>query len=399
MGQDLSKPLAITQPVRLAITPEIDGKIAEEEWDTLASDGTFTSYFQWEPENLYWAGTAPIGHDIVLSLDTKSDGWLIGDDNLEFRVSLNQGQPVLSVRRLDATEAGGPKWTNAAVINESVKLAATSSDTGWTLEAKFTPPSHEAPAVGSRLGVRVDCVPTGSDMGEPYFPRAMGFLNLQFDLGQNLPSGFSWKPEFLVRTVPVDDSFKVKFGFKRTEDVEFSQVDYRAEGYAKKLMATGSKPFPTWDKKGRIGDDYATIIARDAGVGYRVLRLTLTGKDNQSTVLRSSFKIADLIEYEVKLPKTLPLDPDARIIRGSVNLRSNGLKRISGTFHFGAPEAWTATRGKETSFVIYHSRGVAKVPIELIVPKDTVGVFPLTFTSKVGDKTITKTIYVPVGQS
>ena len=283
--------------------------------------------------------------------------------------------------------------------NDSRQVICAKAAGSWELEASFTPPSHEAPAAGKRFGLRIDPVATGASVGEPYQPRNLGFVNLQYDLGQNLPSGFSWKPDFLVRTVPVDDSFRVKFGFKRTENVEFSQVEYRAEGAAKKLMATGSKPFPQWDKKGRVGDDYATIIAKDAGVGYRVLRLTLIGKNEPPTVLRSSFKIADLIDYEVKLPKQLPLDPEARIVRGSVNLRSNGFKRINGTFQFKAPEAWTATRGKETPFVIYHSRGVAKVPIELIIPKDTVGVFPLTFTSTVGDKVITKTIYIPVGQS
>ena len=126
--------------------------------------------------------------------------------------------------------------------------------------------------------------------------------------------------------------------------------------------------------------------------------MTLVGKDNEQTVLRSSFKIADLIDYDINLPKKLALDPEARIIRGSVNLRSNGLKRINGVFKFKAPEAWTATRGKESPFVIYHSRGVAKIPLEIIVPKDTVGVFPLTFTVTVGDKAITKTVYMPVGQ-
>lgn len=398
VSADMTKPLVVGQPVRLAITPLLDGKLAEEEWDKLAEADGFESYFQWEPETVYWAAKAKAGEDVVLTLDTNADGWLIGNDNLEFRVSNSNGSPSLSVRRLDATDPNGPKWTTSLVISESVRMATSQFEGGWILEASFTPPGTESPAAGRRYGLRIDPVATGSEVGEPYVPRSLSFVNLQFDLGQDLPTGFSWKPDFLVRSVPVDDSFKVKYGFKRTEDLSFSQVEYRAEGYAKSLMATGTKPFPQWDKKGKSSEEYATIIAKDAEVGYRVLRLTLLGGDGKATVLRSSFKIADLIDYEVNLPKILPMDPEARIVRGSITLRSNGLQRVKGDFKLTVPEPWTATRGKETQFVIYRSRGLAKIPIELIVPKDTVGVFPVTMTSTIGDRVVKKTVYIPVGQ-
>lgn len=396
---DFAKPFGVTQPVRLAITPLLDGKIDEEEWDTLSADGNCQSYFQWEPETLYWGAKLGDQQDAVLSLDTNADGWLVGDDNLEFRVTFANDQPTLSVRRLDATDPNGPKWVSSGVLTESIKLHTAKTEAGWSLEAAYTPPVSESPVQGQKYGVRIDGVATGADLGPPYEPRNVAFLNLQYDLGQNLPSGFSWKPDFLVRNVPVDDSFKVKYGFKRTEPVNFKQVDFRAEGEAKNLMAAGSRPFPAWDKKGRIGEEYATLISRGAPVGYKVLRLTLVGEDGSTTVLRSSFKISDLVEFDVNLPKSLKLDPDARIIRGSIDVRSNGLKRVNGEFNFKIPDAWTVTRGKTTNFTIYHSRGVSKVPVEFIIPKDTVGVFPLTFTAVIGEKTVTKTIYLPVGQS
>ncbi|MBS1721717.1 MAG: hypothetical protein JSS66_01790 [Armatimonadetes bacterium] len=395
---DLSAAYTVPQTVRLAITPVLDGKISPEEWDSLSNSGGCDAYFQWEPETLYFAANAKDGEDVVVSLDMKSDGWLVGDDNLELRIGFKDGQPALSTRKLDSTDPAGPAWKESGILHESIKLMGTKTDSGWSFEASFTPPANQTPNVGTKLGLRIDAVPAGSDLGGAFLPRGMSFVNLQFDLGQNLPSGFSWRPDFLVRSVPVDDSFKVKYGFKRSENVEFSHVEYRAEGYAKDLMATGTKPFPSWDKKGKAGEQYATIIASGAPVGYRVLRLSLKGKDGAETTLRSSFRIADLVEYDVHLPRSLPLDPDARIIRGSVDIRSNGLKRINGNFKFHLPSEWTATRGKETKFTIYHSRGVAKVPLEFIVPKDTVGVFPLTFVGEIGDKVVSKTMYVPVGQ-
>lgn len=400
MAQDspLDKPLQVGQPVRLAITPILDGKLDSEEWDVLAQSELAETFFQWEPETLYWAARTKAGQDVVFSYDANADGWLVGDDNLEFRVTFDESQPSVTIRRLSGTDPNGPKWVDANVVTESVKVMASQTNDSWEVECSYTPPGTESPQEGKRVGVRVDVINKGESTGEPFVPRVMSFVNLQFDMGMNLPSGFSWKPDFLVRSVPVDDSFKVKYGFKRTEKVDFSQVDYRAEGFAKPLMAAGTKPFPEWDKKGHIGENYATIIASNAPVGYRVLRLTLTGTDKTETVLRSSFRIAELVDFDAHLPSKLSLDPEARIIRGSVDLRSNGLKRINGLFNLKTHDSWTATRGKSTPFVIYRSRGVAKIPVELIVPKDCVGVFPLTFTVTIGDKVITKTKYIPVGQ-
>jgi len=397
-AHDMAAPFTLSQPVRLAITPAMDGKVEEEEWDALADSGGCRAFFQWEPETLYWGARAKEGEDVVLSLDMNSDGWLVGNDNLEFRVSYAGGAPSVSVRRLDASDPNGPTWVASGVLNESVKVAAGAGTGTWDLEASFVPPSAKAPATGSRYGIRIDAVPAGAPTGEAFQPRALGFVKLQMDLGQDLPSGFSWKPDFLVRSVPVDDAFKVKYHFKKTEDVAFNQVECRAEGLAQGMMATGSRPFPVWDKKGAAKDEYVSSIATKAGVGYRVLRMTLGDGSEKKTVLRSSFRIADLIDFDVRLPKSLNLDPDARIVRGSVDLRSNGLRRVDGAFNIKVPEAWTVTRGKGTNFVIYHARGMAKVPIEIIVPRDQVGVFPLTFTAKVGDKTIEKTTFLSVGQ-
>lgn len=394
----MATPYTLAQPVRLAITPLMDGRVEEEEWDALAESGGCRSFFQWEPETLYWGARAKDGEDIVLSLDMNADGWLVGSDNLEFRVSFTGGNPTVSVRRLDASDPNGPAWVASRVLNESLKVTATQGQGEWDLEASFVPPSAKSPAIGSRYGLRIDAVTAGSSTGDPFQPRALGFVKLQMDVGQDLPSGFSWKPDFLVRSVPVDDAFKVKYHFKKTEEVGFNQVECRAEGLARGLMATGSRPFPLWDKKGTAKDEYVSAIATKAGVGYRVLRMTLGDGEGKKTVLRSSFRIADLIDFDVRLPKVLTLDPDARIVRGSVDLRSNGLKRVDGSFTVKVPEAWTVTRGKTTNFVIYHARGMSKVPIELIVPRDQVGVFPLTFTAKVGDKTIEKTTFLSVGQ-
>lgn len=388
----------VRQIVRLALTPKLDGSIEPEEWDLLSTNDNGETYFQWEPETLYWGAKVPDSSDAVLTLDMGSNGWLVGNDNLEFRVNFNHGEPIVNIRRLDATDPNGPKWVPANVLMESIKVSAKKADQGWILESSFIPQATMAPAPGQKLGVRCDLVPTGSDLGEPSVPRVLSFVSLQYDLGQNLPTGFSWKPDFLVRNVPVDDDFTVKYGFRRTEEIGFDHIEFRPEGSAQGTMASGQRPFPDWDKKGRTREDYKTSIAKDAGTGFRILRVSLHKEGQPETVLRSSFKISELVDFNVNLPKSLELHPDARIIRGSIDIRSNGLKSIKGVFNLSVPEEWTVTRNKQTNFTIYHSRGLAKIPVEFIIPKDTVGVFPLKYQAVIGDKTIAKTMFLPVGQ-
>ncbi|MCW5939143.1 MAG: hypothetical protein KF884_03605 [Fimbriimonadaceae bacterium] len=384
-------------PVRLALTPLLDGRLEDEEWEPLSSTDEARTFFQWEPGSLYWAVRAPLGQDVVVSVDESGDGWLVGSDGWEFRIAYADNKPVLSARRLDATEPEGPAWVPVSVPPEALRMAVGIEGEDWILESQWIPFEPVAPAAGRKMGVRIDTVPTGSDLGPAYLPRALSFVSLQMDQGRNLPIGFSWRPEYMVRSVPVEDRFKVRFRFVREGEVRFDQIEYRPEGLAAKEMTAGRLPFPEWNQKGQASNVYESAISGSARPGYRILRSTLT-HNGAATELRSSFRIAELVDFDVNLPKSLPLSPEARIIRGSVDVRSNGMKRVDGKFSFSVHPDWTVTRGRQTDFSIYHSRGVRKVPLEIIVPKDTMGVFPLMFQAVIGDKTVSRTIYLPVGQ-
>ncbi len=395
----LSRPFSVAQTVRLAITPTLDGRLDDEEWDRLSADGGAESGFQWEPEVVYWSARAKDGEDVVLSLDEAADGWLVGSDNLEFRVSFRDGAPSLSVRRLDGTQPNGPVWLEAAVPASSVTLSGAKGDDGWVLEGAFRPAVPLAPAAGRRLGLRVDAVPMGSDLGPAFMPRPLAFVSLQTDMGQALPTGFRWRPETLVRDVPVEDEFKVRYAFERAGAVEFEQLEYRVEGSGRDAMAAGTQPFPTWNSKGRAAFDYASRIRPDTRPGYRVLRTSLRQPDGSLTVLRSSFQVAELVDFKIDLPRELPPSPEARIVKGHVVVRSNGMKRVNGRFSISVPEEWTVSRGSDVPLTIYHSRGSARIPVEIIVPKDTVGTFPVKVEARIGDRIIAKTVYVPVGRA
>ncbi|MCW5935738.1 MAG: hypothetical protein KIT11_00330 [Fimbriimonadaceae bacterium] len=389
------------QPVRLAMTPTLDGQIGMEEWDFLSDDGGCASYFQWEPGSVYWGATIPEGEDVLLSLDEGGDGWLVGDDNVEVRVGMSNGQPVVSVRRLDASDPAGPTWVPSGILGESLRFACTSHGDSWILEARYDPPAPVAPAIGRHYGVRIDAVPAGQGVGEAYIPRQVAVVNLQVDFGQGLPTGFSWKPGYVARHVPVEDKLKMTFDFRRQSeaDFRFNEIEVRAEGPVLQSLTSARLPFPEWNAKGKANYVYETPLSPTTQVGYRVVRATLRGADGRETVLRSSFRVAELIDFDVDLPKSLPLDPKARLVKGKVTLRSNGVRSVNGRFKLDIPKEWTVTRGADANLTIYHPKGIQRIPLELIIPGDTVGTYPLTFTAKIGDREVKRTIYIPVGQS
>src|SRR3990172_9016718 len=117
LGQAADNPFAapqnVAEPDRIALTPKLDGKLEEEEWDSFASSGGNSVSFQWEPGRIHAGASMPLSHELVVSLDLRGDGWLIGDDNLELRLGWSDGKPALKARWMNASEAAGPKWIDA----------------------------------------------------------------------------------------------------------------------------------------------------------------------------------------------------------------------------------------------------------------------------------------------
>ncbi len=382
--------------VRVALTPVLDGKIEKEEWDNLAESHGGMTYFQWEPEIIYWAAHAKTDQDIVLSLDYNADGWLVGDDNLELRIKFEAGEPRVRVRFLDATDPTGPMWRDGGVPPEAVKVAAAATEGGWILEGSYVPPYRQGPEAGKRLGVRVDAVPANIDLGEAYLPRGLAFVNLQLDSSRGLLPGMSWRPVVANRSVAREDRLKLKFEVQRDDEtVQLNRFEYRGEGLAKDMVASGMQPFPPFNRN-KSALDFDSIIARDAVPGWRVIRAEILGAGEQPILLRTSVRIADVVDFEVAIKENLQGSTDMQIIRTNVILRSQFTGRIEGTFFTEVPQDWSVSKGKEQKFAIYHSRGTARIPVEIIVPRNTVGVFPLTFKAKVGDDEMFKTIYLPI---
>ncbi len=386
----------IADPNRLALTPRLDGKFDEEEWDLLHASTDLPTYMQWEPNALYIGGNAPSGKDVVISLDLRGDGWLVGNDNLEVRVSWADGAPVTTARILDANNRNSPIWVYAPMTEKLISSAGTEKEGRWNFEAKIQTVDLPSFVLGRTIGIRTDLIDKGASTGEPFTPRACAVAALRYDRSRGLPSGMEWAPEYKVRSVTPGEGFKLRQTFTNHGQTQFRRVEMRSEGFAREATKLVAQPFPSFDKKGRSYVDFESGVSGDASVGYRLLRTQISGTGNADTVIQSSFLIANTVSFEPVFPMDLMMTADSRIVRGHVTLRSHTTNKVEGNLTIVVPSTWSVTKGATKRFSIYHSRGTMKIPIELIAPQREQGLIPIQFKAQIGNKTITDTAYVPI---
>lgn len=395
-GPLLADPFPVESPVRLAVTPRMDGRLEEGEWQRLSRDEELASYLQWEPGILYLAGTTRLDRDLVFSLDLLADGWLVGSDNLELRVSWTGNEPTVRARFLDNTGRQGPEWREAPTIVDLTRVVAAADPTSWTAEIKFLALPFAEIRAGRPLGVRVDAFPTLGTEVQAFLPRPTGVVTFALERGTGLPEGLSWRPETKARSVVPGDTLRIRFNVTWPGG-SIDTAELRTVGLGREATATLRQPFPAFDRRGRAFVDYETPIAEGAEVGYRIVQATLDGGSLRGpVVLETSFAIADLVTFEVRLPRRIAARDESQVVRGSIRVLSQSRNRLDGTFTLVAPRDWTVARGSGDRFTIYQARGAARIPVELILPAGTRGTFPLTAKAAIGDRVVESTFFLPV---
>lgn len=382
----------VRDPLRLPLTPRMDGKMDPEEWDGLSSSGGLETAMQWEPGILYAAGRAPIGKDIVWSFDLRGDGWLVGRDNLEIRVSMTDQGPVATSRLVDATDRDGPVWKRDPLLDGMLSVVSATDTDGWVAEIKllglYLPPIGD----GSQIGVRANAIPAGEASPDAFVPRNTTVTTLRWDRNRNLPIGVEWQSEYKARSVAPGNSFKVRFNFiNQTKTARFDKIEMRCQGFLKTFTTESTKPFPNWGRKGRNYVDYQTDVSSEATTGYRLVQGRLTEPKGTESMVLSGFLVAPTVLFDVNLPQDTLQKAESQIVRGSVWVRSQIYRRIDGLFTLDAPSDFTISRGGSKKVIIYQNRGAMRVPLEIIIPQNASGAIPLTFKIRIGDQIIQQT--------
>ncbi len=374
----------------------IDGKLDPEEWDELASGDGMTSFLQYEPGKYHIAAKLPAGQDLVVSFDLKSDGWLIGNDNLEVRIHMQDGKPELHVRRLEGRKSG-PEWVEASGFILSSTVAAIADASGEVFEATLVDPGTGLidPKPGQKPSVRFDAIAPETTLADAFVPRALSPIQLVTERETALPEAMKWGVEARNRMIVPDESTRIRLTFNGTNDLGAKRVAMRGEGYAKDFVNVVEKPFPGFDNKKRAFVDYDTQIHKDAPVGYRLLRSTLTFDKGPESVLQTSFRVAPLVDLDLMDSdiKASELPQDARLV---FTIRSNSARSVRGAFKLTLPSEFTVKSDAQGGFSIPDFHGTLRRVVPVIIPRVTAGTYPIPYSIQVKNKVITGTAFVTV---
>ncbi len=374
-----------SDPVLLALTPVFDGRIVAEEWLPFVDSAGLQGYLQWEPGALHFAASVRVGRDLVVSLDPAADGWLNGTDNREIRVKWSDGQATVSVRGLDTSGRVGPIWKD--VEDTAVKVIGAASCDVWTVEGTYA--LGKGARDGGAVGAQLNSVGSSEETGNAYLPRHMSYFRLGFDGSVGLPSGVTWKSDTRLREVAREDGVTMEFVIRGEN--QYSTAVVRGEGFARDDLSVVSRSVPTTGERGTPAFEYKSAIGASATPGWRIIQASLG-----NAVLRTSIKIAELVEIDVDLPETVGFSTKDRSIKGRVDVRSTGLGRIEGQYDVAVDPGWTVKRGGTQRIMIYNPRGREGINLEFVVPAGSQGDFPVSFTVSVGSQVFTRTVLIKI---
>jgi hypothetical protein len=382
----------------VALTPKLDGVIEEEEWDPIVSTDTLKGYLQWEPGKLHVAGTVPNGQDLLLSVDLRSDGWLVSGDNLEIRIGMRDGTPRIIARRVDATNVNGPRWIELPGIAMASTVAAKSDGTNTTYEASlgdaglgYFPMEDKG-----RISVRLDAIASDAPAVEPFVPRVLTPVNLSLTRGAALPSSLRWKVEGAGETVLPGDTIRLRFAFNGDNKLGLQRLAMRSEGLARAATAESSVPFPPFDKKGRSFVDYLTLVASGSDLGYRVVRGTLTGADGIPGLMQASYRVAPAMEIRL-VREPIRSRPNPQRVKLAYYIKSYSPDRhLVGKVKVTPPADLRIASGGDTEFFIDAAKGSLRRVLELDIPAGAKGVFPIGFRVDMNGKVVESTGYINI---
>jgi len=391
----------VAEPERIEMTPPMrtDGKLTDEDWDPFTSANGVKTYLQWVPGAIYAAATGPVGSDMLVSLDLGADGWLVGANNVEVRVTTQGSTPSFTIRQLNAANVAGPQWHDLPGFVLASTVTAYSDGTNVTYTLRLADPGYGfLPSKPTKIAARIDMVQTGQPPTAPYLPRTLAPLSLVQARAAVLPTDLKWKVEKANKPFgPMDDA-TIRMDFTGAPTSPPTKMDIRAEGDVRDKMNTAQVPFPPVDSKGRASVDYTSKISPGSEVGFHVLKATITAADGTPGILEASFRLAPLIDVTIIKPNLLLATQD-RSVAVNYGIETFTSRPLTGTVTVTVPSTFKLVNGSPTQkFTVVDPNSTERQKFQVFIPGNTVGTFPIMFELdlKKGPK-VTVTRYVNIG--
>ena len=320
----------------------------------------------------------------------KSDGWIIGDDNLEVTVT----QEGVKVRRLIQDIQAGGRWQDEPLIEQAILCKTEASENGYTFELRWVGLDKASFQKGQKFNVRMEAREANGPEVMAFMPRFTAPVELALDRATGLPEGMSWAPDHKVRSVVPGEQIKLRLTFVNKGESGVGRLDLRTLGFASLFTSSHQTPFPAFDKKKRAFVDYQAVVANGAPLGYTRLAAKLEKPDGNVATIESSYQISDILTILPNMRVEKGQAGTPRIIKGEVKLQSNTSESLKGKMFFDLPEGWALTKGHDSGFGIYRERGQIKMGIELVSPDGLRGLQAIPIRIQIGEKTITTTEYL-----
>jgi hypothetical protein len=392
----LVQPQPVAEPVRLALTPNIDGMIKADEWDFFAQSNEGETFFQWEPGKLYFAGRFKADRELVVSVDTRQDGWLVGKDNVEFRIRVNGNSATVYARQLDATRATGPRWVDLPKLSLASLARASENNGEAVVEAMVQDPGVDILPIRDkeRFNLRMDVIAQSSQSLDPFLPRIGTLVRLATQRASAMPVGLDWKVEDPGRSITQGRSASVRFSFSSKANPGLKKVEVKPLGMLARHAQTLTRPFPEL-KKGRAFFDYETKAGSEAPTGFHLVATTLFTSDGIPSMIQASVRVAPLVDFSI-VEDRFKLRTGVQELKIPFYIESNSTLRLDGSYSVELPARWSTVLGQERNFLIYNSRASVRRVLTIKMPADSAGTFPLHFKAVIGDRVVEQTRWVTV---
>jgi hypothetical protein len=299
---------------------------------------------------------------------------------------------------MDGTDTNGPVWRTIPGIEQAATVAATSDAANTTYELTLADPGlGMLPAdPGDKIGIRVDDPLSTDPPFDPFIPRIMTPVTLEYYRSAGLPNGVRFSVENTGRYYVPGERGRIRLLFNGSDAAKLQQLALYTEGPAKNDTNSLTLPFPKFDSKGRTFVDFDTGIRDTAGIGFRVLKGTLTSADGVSAILETCYRISPPVDVTMV---TQPIKVAAmdRSIRMAFYLHSNSGHPLTGSVAIALPAPLKLVNTVQQKFEMATGRARGRQGFEVYVPANTAGTFVVHFTGDAAGKPIDQIGFITIG--
>jgi hypothetical protein len=371
-------------PQRLKRRPNLDGMIANNEWDPLytITDGAVrgTVYVNWDDDFLYLAAKTDQPANVIFNIDANADGWLRGADNVEIVLGPaadGSAAPSITPRLLDAAgNKDAPVWNDRVIDPRSIQAVQKTVGGAWVVEAAIPRGiGGLTPRAGGTMAVRADFLPaaTAAAPTAPYEPHLLVDIALVESRTQGAPGV---TPRLVIEDSKVVPGQALKatleLANQSEEPLRVRSIAWQGEGAAADIV-NGLREVninPVGGLK-LHKQRYSSVLPGTAVPGFYQLTAVAQLENGRTVSSTASFAVVETFLLAIET------EPDPISILGStdakiqVNITTSAPGVTRGDVEIEVPAGWNIKGKPKKAFVITREDTTVKAPFFVTLPSGT----------------------------